>query len=98
VWMSLGLGLAFIMMSPLYALNADMFPAFSGVVQGISSSFFALAGILSPSITGWVTQYTGNFHAAFYLVTGLSVSTSLIVLFFQRPDIVKKQVLPHSTV
>ncbi len=97
IWMSLGLGLAFILMAPLYALNADMFPAFSGVVQGISSSYFAVAGILSPSITGWITQYTGNFHAAFYLVTGLSVSTSLIVLFFQRPDLVKKQYIPNSS-
>jgi MFS family permease len=97
IWMSLGLGLAFILMAPLYALNADMFPAFSGVVQGISSSYFAVAGILSPSITGWITQYTGNFHAAFYLVTGLSVSTSLIVLFFQRPDLVKKQCISNSS-
>lgn len=91
VWMSLGLGLAFILMAPLYALNADMFPSFSGVVQGISSSYFAVAGILAPGITGWIVQYTGNFHAAFYLVTGLSVTTSLIVLFFQRPDVVKEQ-------
>ena len=95
VWMSLGLGLAFIMMAPVYALNADMFPAFSGVVQGISSSYFALAGILSPSITGWITQLTGNFHAAFYLVTGLSVATSLIVLFFQRPDLVRERFVPQ---
>jgi len=98
IWMSLGLGIAFILMAPLYALNADMFPGFSGVVQGISSSYFAVAGILSPSITGWVTQSTGNFHAAFYLVTGLSVTTSLIVLFFQRPDLVKKQFISNSTV
>ncbi|HEY2810706.1 MAG TPA: MFS transporter [Rhabdochlamydiaceae bacterium] len=96
IWMSLGLGLAFILMAPLYALNADMFPAFSGVVQGISSSYFAVAGILSPSITGWITQLTGNFHAAFYLVTGLSITTSLIVLFFQRPDMVKKQYVTQS--
>lgn len=97
IWMSLGLGLAFILMAPLYALNADMFPEFSGVVQGISSSFFAVSGILSPSITGWVTQKTGNFHAAFYLVTGLSVCTSLIVLFFQRPDLVRKQYAANSS-
>lgn len=84
IWMSLGLGSSFILMAPLYALNADMFPKFSGVVQGISSSYFAVAGILSPGITGWVTQVTGNFHAAFYLVTGLSVSTSLIVFYFHR--------------
>jgi MFS family permease len=98
IWMSLGLGLAFILMAPLYALNADMFPGFSGVVQGISSSYFALAGILSPSITGWITQLTGNFHAAFYLVTGLSVTTSLIVLCFQRPDVVKQEFIRNSTV
>jgi MFS family permease len=97
IWMSLGLGIAFILMAPLYALNADMFGPFSGVVQGISSSYFAIAGILSPSITGWITQFTGNFHAAFYLVTGLSVVTSLIVLFFQRPDLVREKYIPQST-
>lgn len=84
IWISLGLGSSFILMAPLYALNADMFPKFSGTVQGISSSYFAIAGILSPGITGWVTQATGNFHTAFYLVAGLSVTTSLIVFFFHR--------------
>ena len=86
VWMSLGLGSAFILHPPIYTLNADLFGPYAGVAQGTTSSFFALAGILSPGITGWLSDLTGNFHSGFFLVVGLSLSTSLMILFFQKPD------------
>jgi len=86
IWMSLGLGLAFILHPPIYSLNADLFGPFAGVAQGITSGCFALAGILSPSLTGWITQITGSFQGAFFLVTAMSLVTSTIVLLFQQPD------------
>jgi len=86
VWMSLGLGSAFILHPPIYTLNADLFGPYAGVAQGTTSSFLALAGILSPGITGWLADLTGSFHSGFFLVVGLSLSTSLMILFFQKPD------------
>jgi nitrate/nitrite transporter NarK len=86
VWLSLGLGFAFILHPPIYTLNADLFGPFAGVAQGVTSAYFALAGIFSPGLTGWFTQMTGNFQAAILLVVLLSLSTSTMILLFQRPD------------
>ena len=86
VWLSLGLGFAFILHPPIYTLNADLFGPFAGVAQGITSAYFALAGIFSPGLTGWFTQMTGNFQAAILLVVLLSLATSTMILLFQRPD------------
>lgn len=86
LWLSLGLGFASLLHPPIYTLNADLFGRFAGVAQGITSAYFAIAGILSPGLTGWLTQLTGNFNVAIILVVFLSVSTSTIVLLFQKPD------------
>jgi MFS family permease len=86
MWLSLGLGFASILHPPIYTLNADLFGPFAGIAQGITSAYFAISGILSPSLTGWFTQVTGNFHAAILLVVSLSLVTSTVVILFQRPD------------
>ena len=85
-WISLGLGTAFVLHPPIYTLNADLFGPYAGVAQGITSASFALAGILSPSITGKLTELTGNFQTVFFIIIGLSLSTALMILLFQRPD------------
>jgi ACS family hexuronate transporter-like MFS transporter len=86
VWMSLGIGIIFLLNAPVYALIGDLFGPFSGIVQGLFSAVFALALILSPSITGWLVQETGNFQVALFLVAGISIVTSVVLLLFQRPD------------
>lgn len=85
-WMSIGLGLACVLHPPIYTLNADLFGPFAGIAQGITSSCFALAGVLAPSLTGWLTDQTGSFKIAFVFVTALSFGTSLLVLLAQKPD------------
>ncbi len=85
-WITLGVGFAFVLFSPIFSLNADLFGRYAGVVQGIVSSFFALAGILSPSITGWLIQMTGDFRIALFFLSALSIVASVLALAFQRPD------------
>ena len=85
-WLSLSLGFAASMHPPIYTLNADLFGPFAGMAQGVLSCYFALSGIAAPTITGWVVQTTGSFHYAFLVVSVLSISTSLMILFFQKPD------------
>lgn len=85
-WMTLGLGLAFTLHPPIFTLNADMFGPYAGVAQGVTSSFFALAGIACPAVTGWIKQTTGSYDAAFLSMIILSLATSSIILLFQRPD------------
>jgi cyanate permease len=48
--------------------------------------FFALAGILAPSITGILTDATGNFNAAFMLLMVLNLMGVISILIFQHPD------------
>jgi len=85
-WMSLGLGIAYILNAPMYAFLADLYGPYSGTAQGVLSSFLALGGIISPSLTGWLTMVTGNFRIAFFFLAALSIIASLAMLFFQYPD------------
>lgn len=81
IMMSLGLAFALSINSPICAANADLFPKNVGIVQGVFSCFFSLATILSPLITGWLTQSTGTYSAPILLVAVLCVTSSLVVLF-----------------
>lgn len=85
-WLSLALGFASSLHPPIYTLNADLFGPFAGMAQGVLSCYFALSGIASPTITGWVLQMTGTFQNAFLVVAFLSISTSVMILLFQKPD------------
>lgn len=84
IFLSLGLGWAFFVNSPLYSLNAALFKEHAGKAQGIMSGFFALAGIVSPALTGWLAKSAGDFQAAILLVSILSCASFLIAMFLQR--------------
>lgn len=81
---SLGLGGNFLLNAPIYALNADLFPSASATAQSIIGIFFALAGILAPAVTGIVSQLSGSFLLAFYLVALISL-IGAIFAFCQKP-------------
>ncbi len=85
-WLSLSLGFAASLHPPIYTLNADLFGPYAGMAQGVLSCYFALSGIASPTITGWVVQSTGSFQNAILVVAALSISTSVMILLFQKPD------------
>ena len=82
--LSLGLGFAFFINAPICSLNADLFPKQVGTGQGIMSCFFALAGIISPALTGWVVQISGTFQAAIVFVGVLTGAACLTSIVFQR--------------
>ena len=82
----LSLGFAASLHPPIYTLNADLFGPYAGMAQGVLSCYFALSGIASPTITGWVVQSTGSFQNAILVVAALSISTSVMILLFQKPD------------
>lgn len=85
-FLSLATGFAFFMNASIFAVQTDLLRPVAGIAQGINSSFFALAGIISPALTGFVIDAFGNFHAAFFLVIGLSFLSFLIVLRYHRPE------------
>ncbi len=86
VLLSLGFGFAFSINAPIYALNTDLFPTHPATAQGIISVFFAIAGIISPLLTGWLVQTSHHFYSAMFFVSGLSLLGSLIAFFLQHPD------------
>nr|WP_294519633.1 MFS transporter [uncultured Rhodopila sp.] len=69
-----------------YAINVDIVPKRAATALGIMDTGFALSGFLAPAITGWVVSAFGSFQYAFLLMTGLALSSVLVVLLFHRPD------------
>ena len=69
-----------------YAVNVDIVPGRAATALGIMDTGFAISGFLAPVITGWVVGTFGSFEYAFLLMTGLALSSVLVVLIFHRPD------------
>jgi MFS family permease len=74
---SIFLSLAFFFLeltnSVLWALPMDMAPQHAGTAGGMMNLGFGIAGVLSPSIFGFLLQYTGNWQVPF--------ATSVVLLF-----------------
>lgn len=83
---SLGTGFAFLPNSAFLALNADLSKHHAGTTQGVMSTFFAFSGVLSPFLTGLLTDLTGNFNTGILLMIALSALSSMGMLFFNFPD------------
>lgn len=69
-----------------YAVNVDVAPERAATALGIMDFGFAIAGFLAPLITGWVLDLRGSFTDGFLLMSGLALSSVLVVLIFHRPD------------
>lgn len=91
-FLSLGLGFTFVLYNTLFALNADLGKQHLGTAQGIGSGAFALAGIISPVLTGYLSDLSGNFNTAIFCLLGFSMVSVFLILFFQHPD---KYLQPH---
>lgn len=76
--------------STFYAINVDIAKERAGTSLGVMDTFFAIAGFVAPTLTGWIVNSTGQFTNAFWLLAILSLSSVLAVLFFHRPDQSKK--------
>ena len=83
---SLGIGLGMAPNAAFYTLNCDLAKDRAGTSLGIMDCFFALAGILAPSITGMIATATHSFSAAFGVLIGFSLVSAIGVIVFQKPD------------
>jgi len=84
ICMSVGLGFTFFTNPAIYTINADLFPENMATAQSLSTCFFSLAGIVSPTLTGWITHSTGSYEAAIIFVAGLSLAASLLTRYANR--------------
>jgi ACS family hexuronate transporter-like MFS transporter len=83
---SLGIGFGLMPNACFYALNCDLAKDRAATSLGLMDSFFALAGILAPFLTGWLCDLTGGFTAAFGLLIFFTLTSVAAVLVFQKPD------------
>jgi len=86
IFITLGVGFGLMPNAVFYSLNIDLAKDRAATSLGIMDCFFAAAGILAPWITGLLTHATGNFQAAIFLMVILTLSSVLLILFFQHPD------------
>lgn len=86
VLLSLGLGFGLMPQPAFFSVNIDVAKERAGSAQGITSGYLSLAGVIAPTITGFLIDLTGSYQAAFLLLgvmTGLAV---LSVILFHHPD------------
>lgn len=78
---SITFGIAFGLMpnAAFYAINADLAFDRAATSLGIMDCAFALAGIMAPLLTGWLSHMTGNFSVAILLMMTLTLSSALLV-------------------
>lgn len=84
VSISLGVGFGLMPNAAFYAINADLTYDKAATSLGITDAAFALAGIIAPALTGWLTHVTGNFTAAIALVIGLTLTSVISIILFQK--------------
>jgi MFS family permease len=77
------------------AVNVDIVPERAATALGIMEFAFAIAGFLAPAITGWVLNLRGSFFDGFLLMTGLALSSVLVVLLFHHPDRDREGAIAH---
>lgn len=86
IYLSLGLGFGLMPNAVFYAINTDLAKDRAGTSLGIMDCAFATAGILAPYITGRLSDLTGNFNMAIYLMASLTIASALGIIIFQHPD------------
>lgn len=65
-----------------------------GGVSGFMHFLANTSGIIGPTVTGYIVEYTGAFTSAFLLAGGLAVAGSICVALFVKP--IRSEKLPQS--
>jgi len=82
VFVAFAIGFSMAPNSPYYSICADLFPRRTGVATGFIVTFFSIAGIVCPAITGWLAEGEGGFTMAFTALCVVVGTGVLGMLFF----------------
>ncbi|MDR3592670.1 MAG: MFS transporter [Negativicutes bacterium] len=86
ILMSLGIFFAYLATASYWAIIQDTVKSDSvGRVGGFVHFLSNTAGIVAPSVTGFIVQTTGLFTSAFLLTGGLAIIGAASVALFARP-------------
>ncbi|MCM3729353.1 MFS transporter [Neobacillus cucumis] len=84
--MSVGIFFMYITTSCYWAIVQDSVKGTNvGGVSGFVHFLANTAGIVAPSITGFVVQSTGSYTGAFFLAGGFAIVASILVYIFVKP-------------
>jgi len=69
-----------------FAVTLDVLPRKAATALGFMDACFAIAGFVSPAVTGWVYGLRGSFLDAFLLLSAVALSSVVSLLLFHHPD------------
>ncbi len=84
LFMSLGIGFGMIPLSIFFNTNIEFAKERTGVAHGISTVCSSMAWIITPLLTGWTIDLTGNYQGAFLLLAGVTGAAVITVLFCKK--------------
>jgi len=70
---------------PMWALPMDIAPEYVGTASGMMNTGSALAAILSPVLSGYLIDKTGNWALPF-LISMLLMALGVVLAFRLKPD------------
>lgn len=86
LFLSLGLGFGQMPQPAFFSVNIDVAREKAGTAQGITSGCLAVAGVIAPTLTGFLVDLSGNFQGAFLFLAALTGFAVVTVLLFHHPD------------
>ncbi len=86
IMLSLGIGFSMAANAPYYSICTDLFKRNAAAATGIMVTFFSISGLVTPVLTGWLTDAFGGFDAAFIMLAVFVASGALGMLLFAHPD------------
>ncbi len=72
----------------VYAVPMELFPRNDvAKASGIMLGWGSFAGVLSPTLVGYIVQYTDSFNAAYYVFAAMAVAGGFVsILFLARKE------------
>ena len=83
---------------PIWAVPMDITHEYAGIGGGIMNSGFAIAGVISPIVFGWVIDRFKSFSVSFWLTVGICIMGAVLTIFMRpdKPFIPPKEVLDNQ--
>jgi len=83
--LSLGFFFAEMTIGPMWAIPMDIAPEFAGTACGIMNTGSALAAIVSPVVSGWLIDRSGNWELPF-IGSMVLMGAGVVLTYAMRPE------------
>jgi MFS family permease len=83
---------------PIWAVPMDITHEYAGIAGGIMNSGFAIAGVASPIVFGWVVDRFKSFTVSFWVSVSICLIGAALTIFMRpdKPFVAPKEVLEPS--